>query len=63
MDYLSMINEMEEFRIKDCEFYIERKKEMMQKLYDIETLSEPYESPKPIFHDLFNTKNELECNL
>lgn len=63
MDYLTMINEMEKLRIEDCESYIERKKEMQQKLYDIETLSEPYESPKSIFHDFFNTKNELECNL
>ncbi len=63
MDYLRMMKQMEKFRVEDCESYIKRKKEMKQKLHDVETLSEPYVSPKPIFHDLFNTKNELDCNL
>lgn len=62
MGYISMMKEMEALRIEDCQSYINRSEEMIQKLYDIDTLSEPYESPKPIFHNLFNTKNGLECN-
>ncbi len=62
MDYLTMMKQMENFRERDCEAYIARKKEMKQKIYDIESLAEPYVSPKPMFHNLFNTKNGLECN-
>jgi hypothetical protein len=62
MDYLTMMKEMEKLRKKDCESFISRKKEMQEKLYDIETLSKPYQSSKPIFHDHFNTKNGFDCN-
>lgn len=61
MDYLTMLKEMEKLRIRDCESFILREKEMKQKRYDIETLSEPYQSSKPIFHDIFNTKNGFDC--
>ncbi len=61
MDYLTMLKAMEKLRERDCETFISRKKEMKQKLYDIETLSEPYQSSKPIFHDHFNTKNGFDC--
>lgn len=63
MDYFRMMEVMEKFRIEDCKAYIKRNKEMIQKLHDIDTLSEPYESPKPIFHNLFNTNNGLDCKL
>jgi hypothetical protein len=63
MDYFRMMQEMEKLRIKDCKSNINRHNEMIQKLHDIETLSENYKTPKPIFHDLFNTKNRSECNL
>ena len=62
MDYLTMMKEMEKLRKKDCESFISREKEIQEKLYDIETLSEPYQSSKPIFHDHFNTKNGFDCN-
>jgi len=63
MDYFKMMQEMEQLRIKDCETYISRHNEMIEKLHDSETLSEDYKTPKPIFHDLFNTENRLQCNL
>ncbi|MEA2049005.1 MAG: YiiX/YebB-like N1pC/P60 family cysteine hydrolase [Campylobacterota bacterium] len=63
MGYFRMMKEMEALRIEDCQSYINRSKEMIQKLHDIDTLSEPYESPKPIFHNLFNTENGLNCKL
>ncbi len=61
MDYLTMMQQMESLRVRDCQAYIERKEEMKQKIYDIESLAEPYVSPKPMFHDIFNTKNEFDC--
>ena len=63
MGYFRMMKKMEALRIEDCKTSIKRHKEMIQKLHDIETLSEDYKTPKPIFHDLFNTKNRSECNL
>ncbi len=64
MDYLTMMNELEKFRAEDCERYIERKKEMNKRiLFDFGDWSEPYTSPEPLFHHLFNTENKLECNV
>ena len=63
MDYLSMMEELEKFRIEDCERYIKRKKEMKNRiLYHIDEWEEPYQGADPIFHPLFNTKNGMECN-
>lgn len=63
MDYLMMMNELEKFRVEDCRRYINRKKEMKDRiLYHIDDWEKPYKGADPIFHPLFNTKNELECN-
>jgi len=63
MDYLMMMNALEKFRIEDCARYIERKKEMKDRiLYHIDDWEKPYKGVDPLFHTLFNTRNELECN-
>ena len=63
MGYFRMMKEMEKFRIEDCARYIQRKKEIKDRiLYHIEDWGKPYKGSDPIFHNLFNTKNELECN-
>lgn len=63
MDYLAMMNELERFRAKDCIRYIQRKKEMNDRiLQGFGDWLKPYEAPDPILHTLFNTKNGLECN-
>ena len=63
MDYLMMMNELENFRVEDCERYIKRKKEIKDRiLYHIDDWEKPYKGSDPLFHNLFNTKNGLECN-
>ena len=63
MDYLMMMEELEKFREEDCERYINRKKEVNDRiLYDMGDWAEPYRTHDPLFHPLFNTKNGLECN-
>jgi hypothetical protein len=64
MDYLSMMEALEKFRIEDCERYIKRKKEMKNRiLYHIDEWEEPYQGADPVFHTLFNTKNDMACNI
>ncbi len=63
MDYLMMMNELEKFRVEDCERYIKRKKEIKDRiLYHIDDWEKPYKGSDPLFHNFFNTKNGLECN-
>jgi len=63
MDYLTMMNALEKFRIEDCERDITRKKEINDRiLYHIDDWEKPYKGSDPLFHNLFNTKNGLECN-
>ena len=63
MDYLMMMNALENFRIEDCRRYIERKKERKERiLYHIDDWEKPYKGSGPLFHKLFNTKNGMECN-
>ncbi len=63
MDYLIMMEVLEKFRAEDCERYIERRKEMNDRiLFNFGEWGQPYKTADPLFHMLFNTKNELECN-
>jgi len=63
MNYLMMMNALEKFRIEDCSRYIQRKKEINDRiLYHIDDWEKPYKGSDPLFHTLFNTKNGLECN-
>ncbi len=63
MGYLTMMKVLEKFRTEDCERYIERRKEMNDRiLFGFGDWGQPYRTPDPILHTLFNTENELECN-
>ncbi len=63
MGYLMMMEKLEKFREEDCERYIERNKEMNDRiLLNFGDWSEPYNSPDSLLHPIFNTKNGLECN-
>ena len=63
MDYLTMMKALETFRREDCERYIERKKEMNDRiLHNMGDWAEPYKGADPLLHTLFNTKNGFECN-
>jgi hypothetical protein len=63
MGYLTMMNELEKFRTEDCNRYIQRQKEINDRIIKhFGDWEKPWLTPEPLFHSLFNTKNKTQCN-
>lgn len=61
MDYGTMLAEMEKLRKQDCAAYIARDREWSESISSGDYT--PLNSPKPLFHNIFNTKKGTKCSL
>ena len=63
MDYLTMMNVLEKFRLEDCNRYIRRHEEMKDRILShFGDWEKPWLTPEPLFHSIFNTANKIQCN-